>query len=222
MTDVRIYEGSKMTPPQPQVYAALSAVQKDLAAIGIAKNSNNSAQSFKFRGIDAMYNALAPILGRHGVVIVPDNVVYERTTLTNAKGNPSYQTLASVSYKFYAKDGSYISGFGVGEAQDTGDKSMSKALTMAYKYFIIHSLTIPLEGDVDPDGEIHESASYLTPAQAQELELLIAETNTDMNVVLKAYTVKGNPTITSLMEIPATAFEAAKKRLIAKKTSGSN
>ena len=78
-------------------------------------------------------------------------------------------------------------------------------------------MTIPLEGDVDPDGETHESASYLTPAQAQELELLIAETNTDMNVVLKAYTVKGNPTITSLMEIPGTAFGAAKQRLLDKK-----
>lgn len=200
-----------------QVYAALSAVQKDLAAIGIAKNSNNSAQNFKFRGIDAMYNALAPILGRHGVVIVPTNVSYERTTLTNAKGNPSYQTLASVNYKFYAKDGSSIEGFGVGEAQDTGDKSMSKALTMAYKYFIIHSLTIPLEGDLDPDSETHESAAYLTPAQAQELQDLITETGTDINNVFKAYTVKGNPTITALTDIPSTAFAAAKQRLFDKK-----
>lgn len=203
----------------PQVYAALSATQKDLAAIGIGKNSNNVAQGFKFRGIDAVYNALAGILGRNGVVIVPHNVTYERATLTNAKGNASYQTLASVNYRFYAKDGSYIEGFGVGEAQDTGDKSMSKALTMAYKYFIIHSLTIPLEGDVDPDSETHESAKLLTTEQAHELGELIIETGTDLNAVLAAYTVKGNPTIKSLLEIPGSAFEAAKKRLLAKKAA---
>lgn len=42
-----------------EVYKAISAVAKELAETGIKKGSRNSQQGFMFRGIDAVYNALA-------------------------------------------------------------------------------------------------------------------------------------------------------------------
>lgn len=206
-----------MSNNPPLVFEALSNVQKDLAIIGIAKNSENKQQNFWFRGIDAVYNALSPLMGRHGVTLIPTKVSYERTMLTTASGKPSHQTISTVDYTFYAKDGSSISGQGVGEAQDTGDKSMSKSLTMALKYFLIHGLQIPLEGEADSDEQTHETAAFISVDQAQELQSLIDETSTDIKNVLAAYSIPGNPKLTSLTQIPGLHFEKIKSKLIKKK-----
>lgn len=50
---------SKVTAVPPQVYAKIAAVQGDLAKQGIGKDSENTFDRYKFRGIDAVYNALA-------------------------------------------------------------------------------------------------------------------------------------------------------------------
>src|SRR5438045_3308010 len=46
----------------PAVYAAIGKVIADLAKVGIAKDRRNQGQGagFMFRGIDDVYNALAP------------------------------------------------------------------------------------------------------------------------------------------------------------------
>ena len=56
------------------VYERLSLVQRDMAAVGVGKNGHNRDQNFKFRGIDDVYNTLAPILGRHQVLIIPTDI----------------------------------------------------------------------------------------------------------------------------------------------------
>ena len=66
-----------------EVYKAISAVAKELAETGIKKGSRNAQQGFMFRGIDAVYNALAPALVKHGLVILPriiERSVTERQT----------------------------------------------------------------------------------------------------------------------------------------------
>ncbi len=45
------------------VYKAITKTMLDLVeAGGIGKNQENQQQRFKFRGVDDVYNALAPIL----------------------------------------------------------------------------------------------------------------------------------------------------------------
>ena len=47
-------------------------VQSALAKSGIAKGRTcQQGASFKYRGIDEVYNALAPILSEHGLCILP-------------------------------------------------------------------------------------------------------------------------------------------------------
>ncbi len=67
----------------PAVYKAISGVASDLASVGISKGSKNQQQGFMFRGIDAVYNALAPALVKNGLLILPriiERSVMERTT----------------------------------------------------------------------------------------------------------------------------------------------
>src|SRR6266853_1596433 len=68
------------------VYRAINAVQAELAKSGIAKDSTNAQQNYKFRGIDAVYNALAPLLAKHGLCILPRVVSREVVERQSAKG----------------------------------------------------------------------------------------------------------------------------------------
>jgi hypothetical protein len=55
---------------QPLIYARLAAVMADCTSV--AKRDRNEHQRFMFRGIDAVLNAVGPILRKHGVIVVPD------------------------------------------------------------------------------------------------------------------------------------------------------
>ena len=54
-----------------KVYQAIGAVSAAMSHSGIAKGRSNQQQGYKFRGIDDVYNALAPIISKHGLVILP-------------------------------------------------------------------------------------------------------------------------------------------------------
>ena len=45
-----------------KVYKAIAAVVGEMSKIGIAKDSKNAMQGYMFRGIDAVYSALSPLL----------------------------------------------------------------------------------------------------------------------------------------------------------------
>src|SRR5690242_15733874 len=89
------------------VYACIAAVSADLAKSGIAKDRNNQQQGYKFRGIDDVYNALASVLAKHGLVILPrilSRAVVERQT---AKGGVLFNVTVEAEFDFIAaKDGS--------------------------------------------------------------------------------------------------------------------
>ena len=55
----------------PHVLQAINSVMLDISREGISKDRNNAQQGYKFRGIDDVYNALAPILSRNRLVITP-------------------------------------------------------------------------------------------------------------------------------------------------------
>jgi len=56
---------------KPNVYECIAKCAQEIATTGISKDRNNSQQGYKFRGIDDVYNALAPIISKNGLVILP-------------------------------------------------------------------------------------------------------------------------------------------------------
>ena len=48
------------------VYQCINAVAAEIAREGIAKGRRNQQQGYNFRGIDDVYNALAPVIAKHG------------------------------------------------------------------------------------------------------------------------------------------------------------
>jgi hypothetical protein len=139
-----------------KVYEAIASVTASLAKEGISKDRNNEAQGYKFRGIDDVYNALAPFLAGAKLCILPnvqERVVVERV---NAKGTILLYVTVKVDFAFVsAEDGSDHHVVTYGEAMDSGDKATNKAMSAAYKYAAMQAFCIPTEGDNDADSSTH-------------------------------------------------------------------
>lgn len=139
------------------VYKAINAVQGELAKTGIAKDRKNEMQGYKFRGIDEVYNALSPLLAKHGLVILPRVLGRETVERQTQKGNALFYVTVHVEFDFVAaSDGSKHTVVTYGEAMDSGDKATNKAMSAAYKYAAMQTFAIPTEGDNDADAVTHE------------------------------------------------------------------
>lgn len=144
---------------QRTIFKALSKVQKDIAEQGISKGDYNDFDKYKFRGIDAVLNALAPIFAKHGVLLLPSQDTCEIRTITTAKGTPMNHCKVVMNFTFYDEHGDSVTRMFPGEAMDRGDKAVNKACTAAYKYFLFEALCIPVEGTPDADKESHEATA---------------------------------------------------------------
>lgn len=141
----------------PNVYACIAAVQAEIALTGISKDRKNEQQGYKFRGIDDVYNALAPILAKHKLVILPRYLSRDQTERTSAKGGVIFSVIVEGEFDFVsAADGSKHTARAFGEAMDSADKATNKAMSAAYKYAAFQTFCIPTEGDNDADSKTHE------------------------------------------------------------------
>ncbi len=140
------------------VYKAINAVQAELAKTGILKSRRNTQGSgYNFRGIDDVYNAIAPLLAQHGLCILPR--ILARTCderQTKAGGAIFYVTVEAEFDLVCAEDGSKHTVRTFGEAMDTSDKATNKAMSAAYKHAAFQTFAIPTEADNDADGHTHE------------------------------------------------------------------
>ena len=149
-----------------QIYGLIQQAMKKVGAIG--KDSVNAQQKYKFRGIDAVYNALNPVMSELGLFICPEILEHRREERQNASGTVLKYSILTIKYTMYAPDGSNVSCVVVGEGMDGGDKASNKAMSVALKYACFQLLMIPTEEMIDPDQETHEVTSKgQTPAAPQ-------------------------------------------------------
>jgi hypothetical protein len=180
-----------------KVYEAISAVTSNLAKDGISKDRKNETQGYKFRGIDDVYNALAPFLAGAKLCILPnvqERVVVERV---NAKGTVLLYVTVKVDFAFVsAEDGSEHHVVTYGEAMDSGDKATNKAMSAAYKYAAMQAFCIPTEGDNDADSTTHTLRSVTAKPVMVDLD--------------KALLVMGvSPTLKNLQAVFTDAYKQA-------------
>lgn len=192
-----------------EVYKAIAAIQGELAKTGISKDRKNEQQGYRFRGIDEVYNALSPLLAKHGLCILPRMLAREVVERRNSKGNALFYVTLEAEFDFVAaSDGSKHTVRTFGEAMDSGDKATNKAMSAAYKYAAFQAFAIPTEGDNDADATTHEVVSAsIDPAQLKALQTLVDQTGADLEVFCKYYK------ITALPDLPASRFAHAESAL---------
>jgi hypothetical protein len=146
------------------IFQKMAAIQQDIDAIG--KNQKNAGQGFMFRGVDAVYNALHPILSKHEVFTTSEIITALREDKITKSGSPLIYSIIDIKFTFWAVDGSNVSTQARGEGMDSGDKASNKAMAVAHKYALTQTFTIPYEGMADPDSETHQLADALDTAIA--------------------------------------------------------
>ena len=140
----------------PHVYEAIAQTMARLSKDGIGKDRRNEQQGYSFRGIDDVYNALAPILSDLGLCILPQVKSREVVERASSNGRTLFYVSVDVDFTFVsAKDGSSHVVSMYGEAMDSGDKATNKAMSAAYKYACLQTFCIPTEGDNDADATTH-------------------------------------------------------------------
>lgn len=153
-----------------KVYKAITAVQADLAKEGISKSRKNAQQGYSFRGIDDVYNALAPVLAMHGLCILPRILTRQVVERESQRGGVLFYVTVEAEFDFVcSEDGSKHTVRTFGEAMDSGDKATNKAMSAAYKYAAMQAFAIPTEGDNDADAVTHAVKPAAIPASAKSV-----------------------------------------------------
>lgn len=154
---------SEIKTDAPKIYSLMGEAMRRISAVG--KDSVNQTQGFKYRGIDAVMNALYPVMSDLGLFIVPEVLEQtreERTTTKVYNGQEKKSTLLysllKIRYTMYAPDGSNVSAVVIGEGMDSGDKASNKAMAVGLKYACFQMFMIPTEemANDDPDRVSHE------------------------------------------------------------------
>lgn len=177
-----------------KVYACIAAVSAELAHAGISKSRKNAQQGYSFRGIDEVFNALAPLLAKHGLVILPRILTRECVERTAKSGSAQFYVTVAAEFDFVAaEDGSTHTVRTFGEAQDSADKATNKAMSAAYKYAAFQAFCIPTEGDNDADATTPEPSAPTVPAGYDEWLMDMESVTSEGEAALKAAWQKSKP-----------------------------
>jgi ERF superfamily protein len=140
------------------VAGALSAVMEDVQKISKDQAVTSGPARFNFRGVDDVMQAVGPALRKHGVIFAPSRVVsVEHERYETAKGSPMDGVTVIVEYTITGPAGDVMTAASAGQAADSGDKAVPKAMSVAYRTVLLQALCIPT-GDPDPDSQVHERA----------------------------------------------------------------
>lgn len=134
-----------------KIYQAIADVMKDVGAV--SKGDSNDFDHYKYRGIDAVMNALNPAMVKHHVFVTPTVIDSSREERVGKNGTSMVYSILTVRYTFYTDDGSSVDCTVIGEAMDRSDKSTNKAMSAAFKYACFQTFCIPTEEMIDSETE---------------------------------------------------------------------
>lgn len=173
---------------------------------GLAKRDRNQAQGFNFRGIDAVMNAVGPALRKAGGFIVPQVLERVDTVGQTAKGSQINICHLTVQYSVYGKDGDPIIGTASAEAFDSGDKATAKAMSVAYRTFLLQLLALPTD-EPDPDSFSYDATTVKPKARDWSAEIT-ALTNVEAarHLYNEARTQKAGAKVLDAIKVKADSF----------------
>lgn len=161
------------------VHVAWSRVMGEVQFIAKARRTEQGTR-YNYRGIDDVMNAVGPAIRKHGVVVIPSKVTPTFTTITTTKGSAMNYCRAVVEFTIIGPRGDAmpVTGEALGEAFDSGDKSGTKASSVAMRTFYTQALAIPTNRPQnDPEyGEQHQIAGPRRPTADEYAAEIVAET----------------------------------------------
>lgn len=164
------------------IYKLMPAIAKAVGPIVKARKTTGGS-IYAFRGIDDFYAALCDPLVEHGVSVRPTMCEIQREEHQSKGGGTLHYSLVNVGYRFQAADGSFIDAVAAGEGMDSGDKSLTKAFTAAYKTLMTQTFCIRTDEDKDSEIDSPESKGKVTKPSS----LGLAEVNALANQIVDSF-----------------------------------
>lgn len=120
----------------------------------VAKNGTNSFHQYKYVTAADVLEKVNASLTKHGLASIVTPNLLSLQQVTTAKGNVEQLATVEVTVTLIdAESGETLTLKGLGSGQDSSDKSVAKAQTMAIKYAYLNSLAIATNDD--PEADIH-------------------------------------------------------------------
>lgn len=147
-----------------KVYAKLLKV---LGALGwVEKRGENTLQKYKYVMADDVADAVRKVLVQHGVAITADVYNTEVREVVTKDNKTLRITRVDVLWTFAdVESGEAVSVSCPGEAMDSGDKAIYKAMTGSLKYAMKMNFLLPTGDDPEEESE-HDREVSSSPGQA--------------------------------------------------------
>lgn len=131
----------------------------------LEKTGRNTYDKYDYVTADAIAIAIGREMAKQKLVLIPSVTSVDTTEYTTAKGGTNFRTVAHMDMTLACGDtGATWSAAWVGEAIDRSDKSISKAIVSATKYFLLKTFLLA-GGDDDADAETPEVAVRAATSQ---------------------------------------------------------
>ncbi len=141
-----------MKAEEQNLHQSIASIMNELKGVG--KNSTNEEENYKYRSIDDVMGALKPLLTKYRVICSVEVLDVQREERQAATGGTLIWSLVKVKYTLRKDNNDTLECVMFGEGMDGGDKSLNKALTSAYKYFLTEVFCIATD-DAMMDSEAY-------------------------------------------------------------------
>ena len=123
----------------------------------VAKNGTNEFHKYKYVTAADVLEKVNASLTKHGLASIVTPNLLSLQQVTTAKGNvEQLATVEVVITLIDSESGETLTLKGLGSGQDSSDKSVAKAQTMAIKYAYLNSLAIATNDDPEADWHTDE------------------------------------------------------------------
>lgn len=131
----------------------------------LEKTGRNTYDKYDYVTADAIAIAIGREMAKQKLVLIPSVTSVDTTEYTTAKGGTNFRTVVHMDMTLACGDtGATCAAAWVGEAIDRSDKSISKAIVSATKYFLLKTFLLA-GGDDDADAETPEVAVRAATSQ---------------------------------------------------------
>lgn len=179
-----------MSDEQDSIYTLMALAMNDVRAVGKdGQYAGGASGTFRFRGIDAVMNAVGPAFRRWGIVgPVPSlHKLTQDRVETGKDKRPTNRSTVTVAFTFFGPKGDSITCVAPGEGFDFGDKATAKAMSVACRTALLQTLCLPTD-EPDPDSEVFEQQGVsLLDVARNNLVLKMKQLRLEPDAVLARY-----------------------------------
>lgn len=146
------------------------AIRAIYAEVGYVQKQRSAELRYTFAGEAAFIAELRPAMIEHGVTVSVANMSnLTQETYTTARGTVMMRSTIHAIVRFQHVTGSQIDVEAYGEGSDSGDKSVNKAMTDAYKYALRQTFMIETGDDPDKDESQERNTNSNYKAKPEKL-----------------------------------------------------